>query len=56
MGSSLMAEPVASLFEQVKPLSPAESIKTIQVPEGYKLQVVASEPIITEPVDCDIHL
>lgn len=52
LGSSLMAEPVVSLYEQVKALSPTESMKTIQVPEGYKLQVVASEPMITEPVDC----
>ncbi len=52
MGSSLLADPKASLYEQVKALSPAESMKTIQVPEGYKLQVVASEPMITEPVDC----
>jgi glucose/arabinose dehydrogenase/mono/diheme cytochrome c family protein len=52
ISSSLMAEQVTSLYEQVKALSPAESMKTIQVPEGYKLQVVASEPMITEPVDC----
>ena len=40
------------LYEKVKPLSPEESMKTIQVPEGYKLQLVASEPMIKEPVDC----
>lgn len=38
--------------KRVKPLSPEESMKTIQVPQGYKLQLVASEPMITEPVDC----
>nr|WP_205618973.1 c-type cytochrome [Rubritalea marina] len=27
-------------------------MKTIQVPKGYKLQLVASEPMIKEPVDC----
>lgn len=40
------------LYSQVKPLSPEESMKTIQVPDGYKLQLVASEPMIKEPVDC----
>ena len=40
------------LYSQVKPMSPEESMKTIQVPDGYKLQLVASEPMIKEPVDC----
>lgn len=31
-------------------LSPAESIKTIRVPRGYRLELVASEPMIKEPV------
>ncbi|MDQ0106833.1 mono/diheme cytochrome c family protein/glucose/arabinose dehydrogenase [Chitinophaga terrae (ex Kim and Jung 2007)] len=31
-------------------LSPKEGLKSIQVPEGYKLQLVASEPMIKEPV------
>ena len=30
------------LYEQVKPLSPEESMKTIQVPKGYKLQLEAT--------------
>src|SRR5580698_3402285 len=31
-------------------LSPEESMKTMHLPEGYHLQLVASEPIIEEPV------
>lgn len=31
-------------------LSPAESMETIHMPEGYSLQLVASEPMIHEPV------
>lgn len=31
-------------------LSPQESMKTIQLPEGYHLELVASEPVIQEPV------
>ena len=50
--SPLFAQDGNALYDQVKPLSPEEAIKTIQVPKGYKLQVVASEPMISEPVDC----
>lgn len=32
------------------PLSPAEAMKTIEVPKGYRLQCVASEPMVQEPV------
>jgi mono/diheme cytochrome c family protein len=30
-------------------LSPAEAIKTIEVPKGYRLECVASEPMVEEP-------
>jgi glucose/arabinose dehydrogenase/mono/diheme cytochrome c family protein len=50
--SGLYAQDTKKLYDQVKPLSPEEALKTIQVPKGYKLQVVASEPMISEPVDC----
>ncbi|MEJ7739243.1 MAG: c-type cytochrome [Chitinophagaceae bacterium] len=33
-----------------KYLSPEESIKTMHLPEGYHLELVASEPMIKEPV------
>ncbi len=32
------------------PQTPEETIKSISVPEGYKLELVASEPMIEEPV------
>ncbi len=32
------------------PLSPAEELKTIQLPDGYSLQLVLSEPDIKEPM------
>jgi mono/diheme cytochrome c family protein len=32
------------------PLSPSDAIKTIEVPKGYHLQCVASEPMVEEPV------
>ena len=31
------------------PLSPAEAIKTIEVPKGYHLECIASEPMVEEP-------
>ncbi len=34
----------------IKPLTPAQSLAAFHVPEGYHLELVASEPMITEPV------
>jgi len=34
----------------VTPLSPEESMKRIQLPPGYKIQLVAAEPMVQEPV------
>lgn len=31
------------------PLSPAKSLETFRVPKGYRLELVASEPLISEP-------
>ena len=31
------------------PLSPAEAIKTIEIPNGYRLECIASEPMVEEP-------
>jgi len=31
------------------PLAPADAIKTIEVPKGYRLECVASEPMVEEP-------
>jgi glucose/arabinose dehydrogenase/mono/diheme cytochrome c family protein len=33
-----------------RPLSPEESMKTMHLPGGYKLELVASEPMVQEPV------
>lgn len=33
-----------------RPLSPEESIKLIQLPPGFKVEIVASEPMVEEPV------
>ncbi|HMG93857.1 MAG TPA: c-type cytochrome, partial [Chryseolinea sp.] len=33
-----------------RPLSPEESLETFRLPKGYHLEVIASEPMISEPV------
>lgn len=38
--------------KQVPMLSPEDELKTIQLPDGYKLELVLSEPTIKEPVLC----
>ncbi|HEX8059900.1 MAG TPA: c-type cytochrome [Cyclobacteriaceae bacterium] len=40
----IVADPV------IKSLTPEESLKTMYIPKGYKIQLVASEPLINEPV------
>ncbi len=35
------------------PLSPEEALKTFYMPPGYRLELVASEPLIQEPVAID---
>jgi mono/diheme cytochrome c family protein/glucose/arabinose dehydrogenase len=35
------------------PLPPAEALKTFSMPPGYRLELVASEPLIQEPVAID---
>jgi mono/diheme cytochrome c family protein/glucose/arabinose dehydrogenase len=55
---SLMAEQKSAptfdpaLYEKIKMLSPEESITKIELPEGYSLEPVLSEPNITEPSAC----
>src|SRR6187200_1650275 len=34
----------------VKPLSPAETIQLTQLPPGFHMELVASEPMVQEPV------
>lgn len=41
---AIVADPV------IKDLTPEESLQTMYLPKGYKIQLVASEPLINEPV------
>ena len=42
--------PAVQEVHQVPPLSAADELKTIQLPDGYKLELVLSEPDVKEPV------
>ena len=43
--------PLTSVFAgQAKTLSPQDELKTFQVPDGYKMELVLSDPEIKEPV------
>ena len=63
----LTPKEITSLYQTVKltpdekkqtkvergPLSPIAAIKTIHVPEGYQIQLVAAEPLVQDPVAID---
>ncbi len=38
----------------IEGLSPQETVKSIQLPEGFKIELVASEPMISDPVAMEI--
>jgi len=40
------AEEPAPEVHQVPPLSPQDELKTIQFPDGYRLELVLSEPVM----------
>lgn len=46
-------EKVAKTEAESKPSSPADSLKAIHVPIGYKVELVASEPLTKDPVAID---
>lgn len=45
-----LSDTVISQDPAAPALSPEESMKTIRVPDGYRLELVASEPMVQEPV------
>lgn len=46
-----LAEPPPAEFPRVAPKSPEEALKTFKVLGGFHLELVAAEPLITDPVD-----
>ncbi|MBS1576997.1 MAG: cytochrome C, partial [Bacteroidetes bacterium] len=54
VNNNIVEKPITSIAPikatSTAPLSPEESMKTMRLPEGYKLELVASEPMVEEPV------
>jgi mono/diheme cytochrome c family protein/glucose/arabinose dehydrogenase len=48
--------PLQQVSSDSPPLSPAESLKTFYLPPGYSIELVASEPLIQDPVAIDWDL
>src|SRR3954469_15824306 len=45
--------PVQQVRPEPAPLAPAEALKTFTLPPGYRLELVASEPLVQDPVVMD---
>ena len=45
--------PVQKVSNDSPPLSPAEALKTFYLPPGYSVELVASEPLVHDPVAID---
>ena len=52
-GGQAWPPPLQKMPAESPVLSPAESMKTFVLPPGYRLELVASEPMIQEPVAID---
>ena len=55
ISSALANEPAAPndikvVLERVAPLSPEESLATIEVADGFRIELVAAEPLVVDPV------
>ena len=44
---------VLKVPDESRPLSPAEALETFYMPPGYRLELVASEPLVQDPVAID---
>src|SRR5262245_46364181 len=44
---------VQQVAEESAPLSPQDAMKTFYMPPGYSLELVASEPMVQDPVAID---
>ena len=48
--SALLAGQIQLATDAPKPLSPQESAKRFQLPEGFEIELVAAEPLLADPV------
>ncbi|TWU17149.1 Cytochrome c [Novipirellula galeiformis] len=49
-GTSAKPAEVAATHDDLKPMSPADSLAATHVREGYEIQLVAAEPLVKDPV------
>ncbi len=49
LGLTCAAEQIPAATDAPKPLSPDESRKTFQLPTGFRIELVAAEPLLAEP-------
>lgn len=54
--SGLQPPAVAQAVPEFPPLSPEEALKSIHVPEGFKVELVACEPNVIDPIAIDWDL
>ena len=54
--ASTMTPPSTVLAPEFPPLSPEEGLKSIRVPDGFKVELVACEPNVIDPVAIDWDL
>ena len=45
------AQPESKPFPSIPPRSPADAIKTFRLQEGFRMDLLAAEPLVTDPVD-----
>ncbi len=43
-------EPLEALLPRLKPLEPAEALKAFRIEEGFRVELVAAEPDVTDPI------
>src|SRR5215510_2672695 len=48
--------PLQEVSNESPPLSPADALKTFYLPPGYSIELVASEPLVRDPVAIDWDL
>ncbi len=48
---TLAAEPKPAPFPSIPPKSPAEALNTFRLQEGFRMELLAAEPLVTDPVD-----
>ncbi|GIT06230.1 MAG: hypothetical protein CM1200mP29_16410 [Verrucomicrobiota bacterium] len=40
---------ISKPIDAPKPLSPAESLKRVELPDGFRLELIVAEPLIRQP-------